>query len=45
MTLLSSWMPTHDAAARYSIRIAAPPAQVYATLLTTDFSRSLVVRG
>ncbi|MEO8140621.1 MAG: hypothetical protein ABI742_13290, partial [Gemmatimonadota bacterium] len=45
MTHLSSWMPIHDAAARYSIRISAPPTQVYATLLATDFSRSLVVRG
>ena len=45
MTLLDSWMPASDAAARYSVHIHSPPAQVYATLLETDFSRPWLVRG
>ena len=45
MTLLDAWMPTYDVAARYAVRIAAPPTQVYATLLATDFSRPWLVRG
>jgi hypothetical protein len=45
MTLLDSWMPAHDVAARYAIRIGAPPAQVYAALLASDFSRPWVVRA
>ena len=43
--LLDSWMPSYDVAARYSIPIAASPAQVYAALMATDFSRPWVVRG
>jgi len=38
-------MPTHDVSARYAIAIAAPPAQVYAALLSTDFTRPWVVRA
>ncbi len=45
MTLLNSWMPAYAFAARYVARIAAPPAQVYATLLATDFSRPWLVRA
>lgn len=45
MTLLDSWMPTCDGAARYSISIAASPARVYAALLATDFSRLWLVRA
>jgi hypothetical protein len=45
MTLLDSWMPTYDVAARYAVRVDAPPAQVYATLLATDFSRPWLVRA
>jgi hypothetical protein len=45
MTLLESWMPTYDVAARYSVRIDASPTQVYSTLLATDFSRPWLVRG
>lgn len=45
MTLLNSWMPTYDIAARYVIQIAAPPARVYATLVTSDFSRPWIVRA
>jgi uncharacterized protein YndB with AHSA1/START domain len=45
MTLIDSWMPAYDVKARYAIRIPAPPAQVYATLLATDFSRPWLVRG
>ncbi len=43
--LLDSWMPACDFSARYSIQVAAPPERVYAALLATDFSHSLVVRG
>ena len=45
MPLLDSWMPAYDVAARYVTQIAAPPAHVYATLLSTDFSRSPLVRA
>ena len=45
MNLLDSWMPSYDVAARYRVPIAAAPAHVYATLLATDFSRPLLVRG
>ena len=45
MTLIDSWMPTCDASARYSMRIAAPPARVYDTLLATDLSRPWLVRA
>ncbi|MEO8634041.1 MAG: hypothetical protein ABI587_02080 [Gemmatimonadales bacterium] len=45
MTLLDAWMPMYDVSARYAVRIGAPPAQVYATLLATDFSRPWLVRG
>jgi hypothetical protein len=45
MTLLNSWMPTYDVSARYTIRIDAPPTDVYATLVSTDFGRPLVVRA
>jgi hypothetical protein len=44
VTLLDTWMPTYDVAARYVTAIGAPPAQVYATLLTTDFGRPWIVR-
>lgn len=44
-SLLDSWMPAYDVAARYSIRIRASPAHVYATLLATDFGRPWVVRA
>lgn len=45
MTLLDSWMPAYDVAARYAVRIGAPQAHVYATLLATDFSRPWLVRA
>jgi hypothetical protein len=45
MTLLDSWMPTYDAAARYAVHIRASPARVYATLLATDFRRPWLVRA
>jgi hypothetical protein len=45
MTLIDSWMPTYDVAARYAIRINAPPAQVYTTLLATDFGGLWLVRA
>lgn len=45
VTLLDSWMPAYDVAARYAVRIGAPPARVYAALLATDFSRPWLVRG
>ncbi len=45
MTLIDSWMPAYDVRARYAVRIGAPPARVYATLLATDFSRPWLVRG
>jgi hypothetical protein len=45
MTVLHEWMPAYDVSARYAIRIAAPPDRVYAVLMATDFSRSLVVRS
>lgn len=45
MTLLDSWMSTYDVSARYRVRVASPPAQVYATLLATDFSRPWLVRA
>lgn len=45
MTLLDSWMPAYDVAARYAVRIGASPTQVYATLLTSDFIRPWLVRG
>jgi hypothetical protein len=45
MTLIDSWMPAYDVKARYAIHIPAPPPQVYATLLATDFSRPWLVRG
>ena len=45
MTLLNSWMPTYDIAARYVTQIAAPPARVYASLVTSDFSRPWIVRA
>jgi hypothetical protein len=45
MTLIDSWMPTYDVAVRYAVRVGAPPAQVYATLLATDFGRPWLVRG
>jgi len=45
MTLLDSWMPTYDVAARYSVRINASPARVYAALLATDFRRPWLVRA
>jgi hypothetical protein len=43
--LLDSWMPSYDVSARYAISVAAPPSQVYAALMATDFSRPWVVRG
>jgi hypothetical protein len=45
MSLLDEWMPSYDVAARYRIRIAADPREVYSTLLTTDLSRPWLVRG
>jgi hypothetical protein len=45
MTLLDSWMPTHDVAARYTMHIRARPEQVYTTLLRSDFSRPWLVRA
>lgn len=45
MTLLDSWMPTYDVAARYAVHISAPPSRVYATLLATDFRRPWLVRA
>lgn len=45
MTLLDSWMPSCDVAARYAVRIDAPEERVYAALLATDFSRPWLVRG
>ena len=45
MTLLDSWMPSCDVAARYAVRIDAPAERVYAALLATDFSRPWLVRG
>ena len=45
MSLLDSWMPACDVAARYSVRIDASPAKVYSTLLSTDFSRPWLVRA
>jgi hypothetical protein len=45
MTLLDSWMPAYDEVARYTVGIDASAEQVYATLLTTDFGRSWLVRG
>lgn len=45
MTLLDSWMPSYDIAARYQMAIAAPPAQVYSTLMTTDLSKPWMVRA
>lgn len=45
MTLLDSWMPTYDVAARYVTEISAPPVKVYQTLLATDFGRPWVVRA
>lgn len=38
-------MPDFDLSARYDIRIDTSPDQVYAALLTTDFSRPVVVRA
>lgn len=45
MELLDSWMPTYDVAARYGMRIGAPPTRVYAALMATDFGRPWLVRG
>ena len=45
MSLLDSWMPSYDIAARYQVAIAAPMAQVYSTLMTTDLSKPWMVRA
>lgn len=45
MTILDSWMPAYDVAARYKVGIDASAQRVYATLLTTDFRHSWLVRG
>lgn len=45
MTLLDSWMPAYDVAAKYSVRISASPARVYEALLATDFRRLWLVRA
>jgi hypothetical protein len=45
MILLDRWMPEYDEKARYSIRIAAPPARVYEALLAADFRRLGLVRA
>jgi hypothetical protein len=45
VSLLDAWMPSYDVAARHAVRIDAPPARVYAALLTTDFARSSLVRA
>jgi hypothetical protein len=45
MILLERWMPEYDVAARYSMRIAAPPARVYEALLAADFRRPGLVRA
>jgi hypothetical protein len=44
MSLLAAWMPDYDVAARYAVQIAAPPEQVWASLLATDFRRPRLVR-
>lgn len=44
-SLLDSWMPAYDVAARYEMAIEAPVARVYATLLATDLGRPWLVRG
>ncbi|HZF68998.1 MAG TPA: hypothetical protein VEZ47_13230 [Gemmatirosa sp.] len=45
MSLLDAWMPTYDVVSRHAVRVGAPPAQVYATLLATDFGRAWLVRA
>ena len=45
MSLLDSWLPAYDVSARYQVAIAAPPEQVYATLMTTDLGKPWMVRA
>lgn len=44
-TLLDSWMPVYDMAARHSVRIDSSVSHVYATLMVSDFSRPWLVRA
>lgn len=41
---IDEFLPTHDFAARYDIRISAPPATVYRCLLRSDFNQVWIVR-
>jgi hypothetical protein len=42
--LIDDYMPSFDAVERHVVVVRAPPAEVYATLRTVDFSDSAVIR-
>ncbi len=45
MTLLDDYFPSYDASEHHSIRIATPPAAVYAALRTADLSGHVITRA